>query len=94
MRGDRAGSDDELVSDHLVGAPVNDQAEDLQLPLRQSVQRAGGREEHDPREPGAELVRGGQGRDADVAAVTAFLASDEASFVTGATIDVDGGFSI
>ncbi len=30
----------------------------------------------------------------EVAALAAFLASDEASFITGATIDIDGGFSI
>lgn len=30
----------------------------------------------------------------EVAALTAFLASDEASFITGAMIDIDGGFSI
>ncbi len=28
----------------------------------------------------------------DVAATVAFLASDEAGFITGATIDVNGGF--
>ena len=31
------------------------------------------------------------GRPADVAAAVAFLACDEASFITGATLDVDGG---
>jgi len=30
----------------------------------------------------------------EVAALTAFLASDEASYITGATIDIDGGSSI
>ncbi len=34
------------------------------------------------------------GRSEEVAAVTAFLASAESSYVTGTTIDVDGGFSI
>ena len=30
----------------------------------------------------------------EVAALTAFLASDEASFITGSLIDIDGGFSL
>jgi 3-oxoacyl-[acyl-carrier protein] reductase len=34
------------------------------------------------------------GRTEEIAAVTAFLASDEASYITGATLDVDGGYSI
>ncbi len=34
------------------------------------------------------------GRSEEVAAVAAFLASDESSYVTGTMIDVDGGFSI
>jgi 3-oxoacyl-[acyl-carrier protein] reductase len=34
------------------------------------------------------------GRADEIAATVAFLASDEASFITGATIDVDGGLSI
>jgi 3-oxoacyl-[acyl-carrier protein] reductase len=36
---------------------------------------------------------GRYGRAEEIAAVTAFLASDEASFITGTTIDVDGGLS-
>lgn len=34
------------------------------------------------------------GQPNEIAAVAAFLASEETSFLTGATIDVDGGFSI
>ena len=34
------------------------------------------------------------GHPKEVAALAAFLASDEASYITGATIDIDGGFSI
>lgn len=38
-------------------------------------------------------LRGGQGTSADVAAAVSYLASDEASFVTGAVLPVDGGQS-
>ena len=34
------------------------------------------------------------GKPQEIAALAAFLASDESSYITGATIDVDGGFSI
>jgi 3-oxoacyl-[acyl-carrier protein] reductase len=37
---------------------------------------------------------GRYGEAGEIASVAAFLASDDASFITGATIDVDGGFSI
>lgn len=41
--------------------------------------------------PGIAMQRYGEGR--DIAAMVAFLASEEASFVTGADILVDGGFT-
>lgn len=37
---------------------------------------------------------GRYGRPDEIAAVAAFLASDDASLITGATIDVDGGFAL
>jgi 3-oxoacyl-[acyl-carrier protein] reductase len=49
--------------------------------------------------PAAEMLKplmalGRYGRADEIAAVASFLASDDASLITGATIDVDGGFSI
>ncbi len=39
-------------------------------------------------------VLGRYGRVDEIAALAAFLASEEASYITGAAIDIDGGFSI
>lgn len=40
------------------------------------------------------VALGRYGKVEEVAALAAFLASDEASYITGATIDIDGGFTI
>jgi 3-oxoacyl-[acyl-carrier protein] reductase len=40
------------------------------------------------------IALGRYGRAEEVAALTAFLASDESSFITGSLIDIDGGFSL
>jgi 2-keto-3-deoxy-L-fuconate dehydrogenase len=37
---------------------------------------------------------GRMGRPEEVAALTAFLASDEAAFITGSAYDIDGGFTL
>ena len=49
--------------------------------------------------PYAEMMRkatavGRYGKAEEVAALTAFLASDEASYITGTTIDIDGGMTV
>jgi NAD(P)-dependent dehydrogenase (short-subunit alcohol dehydrogenase family) len=38
------------------------------------------------------IALGRLGRVEDIASVVVFLCSDEASFITGATIDVNGGY--
>ncbi len=45
------------------------------------------------REIAAETPMGRLGRPEEIAAAIAFLASDEASFMTGATLVVDGGIT-
>ncbi|MEV6062324.1 SDR family oxidoreductase [Nocardia asteroides] len=40
------------------------------------------------------IATGGYGNTADVAALVSFLAGPEADYITGATINIDGGFSI
>jgi 3-oxoacyl-[acyl-carrier protein] reductase len=39
------------------------------------------------------LATGAYGTAADVAAMVAFLSSDEARYITGATLNVDGGYN-
>lgn len=54
---------------------------------------ASGSSDAPPADPGSvyRVPVGRPGTPADIAATVCFLASDEASFITGATVDVNGG---
>ena len=43
---------------------------------------------------GLRIPAGRMGRGEDIAAACGFLASDEAQYITGATLDVDGGWKV
>jgi glucose 1-dehydrogenase len=53
------------------------------------------RDEHvDPEEAGSHVPLGRLGRPAEIADATLYLASDQASYVTGSVLFVDGGLSL
>jgi len=64
------------------------------IDTRVSAILAPGREEEFRRTMGAAHPLGRMGRPEEIAATVLFLASDEASFVTGAAIVVDGGVTV
>ena len=49
---------------------------------------------YDPPPLGEELKMGRLGTDEEIAAAILFVASDEAAFMNGATIAIDGGMTI
>ena len=66
----------------------------IDTPILEEVRaKMGGRENAD-RILGALHLAGRLGRAAEVASAIAYLASDEAGFITGTTLNVDGGFRI
>jgi 3alpha(or 20beta)-hydroxysteroid dehydrogenase len=66
----------------------------VETPLLRRQFNALGGEENARKRLGALQIMGRIGKPEDIAAAAAFLASDDASFVTGAAFNVDGGFRI
>lgn len=66
----------------------------IETPLLRQHLRSQGDEEEGLRKVAAMQVMGRIGRPEDIAAAAIYLASDEANFVTGAILNVDGGFRI